>query len=46
MRAVPLTLFVFLFYVPLGYYTDHFVYRRRREDGGEEKAGSERKKAA
>jgi hypothetical protein len=28
-RAVPLTLFVFVFYVPLGYYTDQFVYRRR-----------------
>lgn len=28
-RAIPLTLFVFVFYVPLGYYTDQFVFRRR-----------------
>src|SRR5215217_7162557 len=31
VRAVPLTLFVFLFYVPLGYYTDQLVYRRRQK---------------
>ena len=24
-----LTAFVFLFYIPLGYYTDQFIYRRR-----------------
>ncbi len=29
VRAIPLTAFVFLFYVPLGYYTDQLVYRRR-----------------
>ena len=29
VRAIPLTGFVFLFYVPLGYYTDQLVYRRR-----------------
>ena len=29
VKAIPLTLFVFVFYVPLGYYTDQFVYRRR-----------------
>jgi hypothetical protein len=28
-QAVVLTLFVFLFYIPLGYYTDSFIYRRR-----------------
>lgn len=29
LEAIPLTVFVFLFYVPLGYYTDQLVYRRR-----------------
>jgi hypothetical protein len=28
-QAISLTCFVFLFYIPLGYYTDQFVYRRR-----------------
>ena len=28
-QAVSLTAFVFLFYIPLGYYTDLFIYRRR-----------------
>jgi hypothetical protein len=28
-QAVPLTAMVFLFYIPLGYYTDQFIYRRR-----------------
>ena len=28
-QAVVLTLFVFLFYIPLGYYTDSFIYKRR-----------------
>jgi len=28
-QAVSLTAFVFLFYIPLGYYTDQFIYRRR-----------------
>ncbi len=28
-NAVGLTAFVFLFYIPLGYYTDQFIYRRR-----------------
>ncbi len=27
--AVALTAFVFLFYIPLGYYTDAFLYKRR-----------------
>ena len=31
VRAIPLTLFVFLFYVPLGYYTDQFVYNRKQK---------------
>ncbi len=31
VRAVPLTAFVFLFYVPLGYYTDQLIYRRRQK---------------
>jgi drug/metabolite transporter (DMT)-like permease len=29
-QAVSLTCFVFLFYIPLGYYTDIFIYKRRR----------------
>lgn len=28
-QAISLTGFVFLFYIPLGYYTDQFIYRRR-----------------
>jgi hypothetical protein len=28
-QAVSLTALVFLFYIPLGYYTDQFIYRRR-----------------
>lgn len=28
-QAVYLTGFVFIFYIPLGYYTDQFIYRRR-----------------
>ncbi|HEV7808639.1 MAG TPA: hypothetical protein VGO80_22735 [Solirubrobacteraceae bacterium] len=31
LRAIPLTAFVFLFYVPLGYYTDQLVFRRREK---------------
>jgi anti-sigma-K factor RskA len=31
VRAIPLTVFVFLFYVPLGYYTDQFVYNRKQK---------------
>jgi hypothetical protein len=31
VRAIPLTAFVFLFYVPLGYYTDQFVYNRKQK---------------
>jgi hypothetical protein len=47
VKAIPLTLFVFVFYVPLGYYTDHFVYRRRVKMEEKKKANSEpRKKAA
>ena len=29
VQAISLTGFVFLFYIPLGYYTDQFIYRRR-----------------
>ncbi len=28
-QAISLTALVFLFYIPLGYYTDQFIYRRR-----------------
>jgi len=31
IRAIPLTGFVLLFYIPLGYYTDQFVYNRRQK---------------
>jgi hypothetical protein len=36
--AVALTGFVFLFYIPLGYYTDAFLYKRRQRS--EEKRAS------
>jgi hypothetical protein len=36
--AVALTAFVFLFYIPLGYYTDAFIYKRRQKS--EEKRSS------
>ncbi len=38
LRAIPLTAFVFLFYVPLGYYTDQLVYRRRVKMEAKKKA--------
>jgi hypothetical protein len=28
-QAIALTAMVFVFYIPLGYYTDQFIYRRR-----------------
>lgn len=28
-QAITLTVFVFLFYIPLGYYTDSWIYNRR-----------------
>ena len=28
-QAISLTIFVFLFYIPLGYYTDALLYKRR-----------------
>jgi hypothetical protein len=37
-RAIPLTGFVLLFYIPLGYYTDVFVYRRRQKAEAKKKA--------
>jgi drug/metabolite transporter (DMT)-like permease len=37
-RAIPLTAFVFLFYVPLGYYTDQLVHRRRVKMEAKKKA--------
>ena len=38
VRAVPLTVFVFLFYVPLGYYTDLFVYNRKQKAEAKKRA--------
>ncbi len=35
--AVPLTAFVFVFYVPLGYYTDQFVYNRKQKMAAKKK---------
>ncbi len=29
VQAISLTALVFLFYIPLGFYTDQFIYRRR-----------------
>jgi len=36
-KAIPLTAFVFVFYVPLGYYTDHFVYNRKQKMAAKKK---------
>lgn len=44
-KAIGLTVFVFFFYVPLGYYTDQLVYRRRMKTQAR-KAAEPRKKAA
>jgi hypothetical protein len=38
--AIALTGFVFLFYIPLGYYTDAFLYKRRQK--GEERLKEKR----
>lgn len=37
VKAIPLTAFVFVFYVPLGYYTDHFVYNRKQKMAAKKK---------
>ncbi len=37
-QAVSLTAFVFLFYIPLGFYTDQFIYRRRLKQEASKKA--------
>ena len=38
-QAISLTAFVFLFYVPLGYYTDQLIYRRRQKLEARKAAG-------
>ena len=38
VRAIPLTAFVLLFYIPLGYYTDLFVYNRRQKAEAKKRA--------
>jgi hypothetical protein len=39
--AIPLAMFTLLIYVPMGYYTDLFIYRRRqRRRAGASKAAS------
>ena len=43
-QAVSLTAMVFLFYIPLGYYTDQFIYRRRVKSEAA-KAGTAKPKA-
>ncbi|HEV2060472.1 MAG TPA: hypothetical protein VGR11_14040 [Solirubrobacteraceae bacterium] len=43
-QAVSLTAMVFLFYIPLGYYTDQFIYRRRVKSEAA-KAGGDNPKA-
>jgi Flp pilus assembly protein TadB len=46
VRAIPLTAFVFLFYIPLGYYTDQFIYRRRvKQEATKSSKGTKPKKA-
>lgn len=42
-QAVSLTAMVFLFYIPLGYYTDQFIYRRRMKSEAA-KAGTDSSK--
>ncbi len=39
-QAVSMTALVFLFYIPLGYYTDQFIYRRRVKREAAQKARS------
>lgn len=42
-QAVSLTAFVFLFYIPLGYYTDQLIYRRRvKQEAAKAKASKVR----
>ena len=43
-QSVSLTAMVFLFYIPLGYYTDQFIYRRRLKSEAA-KAGGGKPKA-
>lgn len=47
-QAVPLAAFMVLVYLPMGYYTDLFLYRRRQRKKAEERAKgkAERKPAA
>ncbi|MEJ7797660.1 MAG: hypothetical protein WKF42_04100 [Solirubrobacteraceae bacterium] len=40
LRAILPTVAVFLFYVPLGYYTDQLVYRRRQKMEAKKKAAA------
>jgi hypothetical protein len=44
--AIGLAAFVFLFYIPLGYYTDLFMYRRRMKKQGLPDATRQPKPAA
>jgi len=37
VKAIPLTAFVFLFYVPLGYFTDQFVFNRKQKMAAKKK---------
>jgi len=39
VQAIPLTAFVFVFYVPLGYYTDQLIYRRKQKMQEKKAAG-------
>ena len=35
--AVPIAMFMFLVYIPLGFYTDQFLYRRRQAKKAQDK---------
>jgi Flp pilus assembly protein TadB len=42
-QTVSLTAFVFLFYIPLGYYTDSFIYNRRVKQEAKHKQAPKQK---
>jgi ABC-type transport system involved in cytochrome bd biosynthesis fused ATPase/permease subunit len=45
-QAITLTAFVFLFYIPLGYYTDNFIYKRRVRSEANKAAKAKAERAA
>jgi hypothetical protein len=45
-QAITLTAFVFVFYIPLGYYTDSFIYKRRVRSEASKAAKAKAERAA